>query len=160
MNYEYKNKCEEFFNKLADILKEHGYVIVASPNNKHTRQLVVKGEEKLLTYYGKPFFSIRFSNAWNWYTNPDKCHDTRIIQCLNHDIPWSRKRTEDGKGSKPWFAWQVAYFGTDRRYHCVYGDKFDRETKTWNFVEADPVEVANDILRMLEGFRNERRENA
>ena len=148
-NVEYKTKCMEFFNQLADILKEHGYVVVGSPYNKYTLQLVPAGEEGLLTYYGKPFLSFRLSNVWNWYTSEDRCKDPNQVQCLNLDIPWSRKRKEGEAGSKPWFAWQVAMFDHDRKYHCVFGDKFDRKTKTWTFVEADPHDIANELLKRL-----------
>ena len=74
--------------------------------------------------------------------------DRRVdyIQCETDDLPRAKKRIGEGLASKPINAVSVGYFGEDQKYHVIYGEKFDRKTKTWSWVEADPKEVL-DILK-------------
>lgn len=141
MNYgEKAAACKEFFDRLAEALKEYGYTIVDSCNADSTIYLVISGTEKDISYYGKPILSFRLSDHWNWYSNMSKCDKYWFVQCKNDDITWPTKRTGYG-ATKPKYAWQVAIFGADKKYHCVFGEKFDRRTKKWSFVTPTVEEV-------------------
>ena len=135
MKPENLSMCIDFFSKLADSLKET-HEVVESCNADCTKYLIPKGTIGELTYYGKPANSFRVSDHWNWYANINKCANRRYIQCLNVDLPWAKKRkTEDGPSSPIW-ASQVAKLGSDGKYHCIFGEAFDKKTKTWKWIEA------------------------
>lgn len=134
-------KCREFFNSLAMLLYD-AYDVMGSCNVDQTLYLVPSGTQNQVTYSSKPARSFRISDHWNWYANIKKCAKERYIQCWSVDVPYPRRREEPGKASEPRRAIQVAMIGPDGKYHCVYGEFFDRKTKTWGWLEANPVDVA------------------
>lgn len=142
--------CEEFYGKLCDLLKD-SHVNLESCNKDISRYLIPIGTEEKVTYYGKPEKSFRISDHWSWYANVNKCNNENYIQCLNVDLPWARRRAAEGKPSKPVNAVQVAVIGDDGKYHAVFGEVYDRKTKTWGFVTADPEDVIGMIFK--EGSR-------
>lgn len=138
-----KNKleaCQRFFYALAEELKDR-YEVVGSCNADCSAYLIPNGTIEDLSYYGKPDASFRISDHWNWYSNIKKCSNPRYIQCLSVDAPWARKRIDD-KATKPVKAIQVSLIFPDGKYHAVYGEVYDRETKTWSWLESVPSEVA------------------
>lgn len=136
-------KCEAFFNELASLMEN--YEIVASCNNDRSAYLIPSGSIGALTYSSKPDRSFRISDHWNWYANVRKCEDEHYIQCYSIDAPWPNKRKGVGLASEPKYAVQVGYFGDDKKYHCVYGERFDRKTKRWEWVESSPEDVMEDL---------------
>lgn len=141
-------KCANFIESLACLLGPK-YVLVPSCNQDISRYLIPAGSESELSYYGKPDKSFRFSDHWNWYSSTYKCTDETMVQCKSLDIPWARKREEPGKATKPRYGLQVCvYSAADGCYHHIYGDKFDRKTKTWTWVDdVDIVKLSKDILK-------------
>ncbi len=137
--------CCEFFDKLSAVLIK-GYEVVGSCNQDNSQYLVPKGTADQITYSGKPAASFRISNHWNWYANINKCPNENYIQCLSVDAPWAKKRMAEGKPSEPIFCSQVAVIGNDGKYHVVYGERFDRKTKKWQWVESTPEEVVWNYL--------------
>ena len=135
-------KCQNFFKELSNVLVET-HDTIGSCNNDISMYLIPKGSESDLSYYGKPDESFRISDHWNWYSSAKKCSNLKLVQCESVDIPWSRKREEDGKATKPIYGIQVAYYGKDHKYHHVFGEKFDRKTKRWIWVENDIKDVVN-----------------
>lgn len=146
--YEEKmHKCRSFVEEVADICAG-GWTLVNSCNKDASCYLIPKGTESELSYYGKPANSLRFSDHWNWYSSTKKCKNEKYVQCRSLDMPWARHREEVGKATKARFGIQVAYFDQDDGcYHHVYGDKFDRKTKTWSWVDADPDVVAKMMIQ-------------
>ena len=146
MNKEEKiSKCTAFFEELA--LKLAGsYEVVGSCNNDISSYLIPEGTISDLSYYGKPAASFRFSDHWNWFSSIRKCSDPTYVQCRSVDMPWCRKREEEGKPTKPIYGIQVAFYGSDGLYHHVFGEKFDRKTKTWDWVEQSVDDVMAQCL--------------
>lgn len=146
-NYNFK-RCRAFFDKLADILKEK-YVVVNSCNKDLSAYLVPIGTEDQITYYGKPLFSFRVSDHWNWYSSGLKCSDLSYIQCFSSGVqyPLPRDPNYPDKPTKARHACQVAYVGKDGAYHPVYGEVWFKGRYNWKSVHS-PEEVANFILRM------------
>jgi len=147
MTYEEKmSKCRNFVEQVASDC-DGSWILVESCNNDASCYLIPEGSESELSYYGKPANSLRFSDHWNWYSSTKKCRDEKYVQCRSLDMPWARRREEAGKATKPRFGIQVAYYDRrDRCYHHVYGDKFDRKTKTWTWVDAEPGAVARMMM--------------
>ena len=143
-------KCMQFFDDLSDILTKDGsYEVKLSANPKIrscSKCLIPTGTKDQLTYHGKPPHSFRVAYEWNWYANLNKDCRVDYIQCETDDLPRAKKRIGEGLASKQINAVSVGYFGDDQKYHVIYGEKFDRKTKTWSWVEADPKEVL-DILK-------------
>lgn len=137
---EKKEKCTQFFNEL--VLKLNNYEVVESCNHDFSRYLVPVGTADQISYESKPDKSFRISDHWNWYANLKKCPNPHYIQCYSVDLPWAKKRLAEGKASNPVFGVQVAMIGDDGKYHVVYGEKFNRKTKTWEWIETsvDSVE--------------------
>ena len=137
-------KCKEFFDTLCrDLEKTH--VVVGSCNLDSSIYLIPKGTENEITYYSKPENSFRLSDHWNWFANLNKCDIEHYVQCYSVDMPFPNRRKEKGKASKPKIGWQVSYFGNDKKYHCIYGEKYNRNKREWSFVEAD----VNDVVASL-----------
>lgn len=137
-------KCEEFFAALTDILKDH-FEAVGSCNKDVSQYLVPIGTSDQITYYGKPENSFRVSDHWNWYTSIKKCSDSKMIQCYSKDLPFAKQREGEGLSSRPIRACMVAVY-LNGTYHHVYGEKFDRKTKTWNWTENSPEEAVQAIF--------------
>ena len=139
-------KCNAFFLKVADELKETHQIVGSALKVWGSACLIPKGSESQLSYYSKPVNSLRVACNWNWKASIKRCKEERFIQCNTPDLPWCRKRESEGMASKPIWGNMVGYFDDDHRYHCVYGEKFNRETKTWEWVESDPKEVSRMML--------------
>lgn len=131
--------CSSFFNCLSEKLNE-SYSIYGSCNNDCSKYLVPNGAESEVTYYGKPELSFRVSDHWNWYSNIIKCNIPNYIQCFSPDFPWVRKRKAEGKASVPVLSASVCIY-LDGAYHVIYGEKFDRKTKKWSWIESTPDEI-------------------
>lgn len=132
--------CVAFFNELSGLLSET-HETIGSCNHDNSVYLVPNGTSDQITYYGKPRKSFRMSDHWSWYSNLKKCDKEHYIQCLSVDLPYANKRPSPGKPSKPIFGIQVCILGNDRKYHCVFGEKYDRKTKKWTWINANPIEV-------------------
>lgn len=139
--------CGNFISSLAYMLYPC-YELLPSCNHDISRYLIPEGTRSEVTYYGKPDKSFRFSDHWNWYTSSKKCDDETIIQCKSIDMPWTRRRAEPGKATKPIYGIQVAMYDATRGcYHHIYGEKFDRKTKTWTWDDSINInKLAEDIL--------------
>ena len=145
MNREEKMECcMNFFKALSEALSDT-HEVIGSCNHDSSVYLIPKGTEKGISYYGKPRRSFRVSDHWNWYSSLKKCDRPAYVQCYSMDMPWARQRPEEGVASKPISGIQVAVYGKDRRYHHVYGDKYNRKTRTWEWVEGD-LQTAIDAI--------------
>ncbi len=140
------DKCKKCFEELEYLLTA-SYESVGSCNKDSSMYLCPKGTLHQISYYSKPMNSFRISNHWNWYSNLKKCKDAEYIQCFSVDIPMPKDRINPGKASRPRFGTQVAFFGDDNKYHCIYGDKYDSQTEEWSWVESNPEEVMSELLR-------------
>ena len=127
-----KNLCRDYFYYLVDTLKDT-HELVESCNADETLYLIPKGSISELSYTSKPVDSYRYSDHWNWYANLKKCPVGRYIQCYNPDLPRAKPRAGEGLASKPVKATCIAYYGEDKKYHTIYGEKFDRKEKTWSW---------------------------
>lgn len=137
--------CNRFFDRLGELLNGR-YITVGSCNVDFSRYLVPIGTESEITYHGKPLNSFRVSDHWNWFSNLKKCGDPNYVQCRSLDMPWCRKRIAPGKASEPRFGIQVCIQLEDGCYHHVYGDRFDRKTRTWEWIEATPEAIIEEYI--------------
>ena len=139
--------CGNFICSLAYMLGP-SYELMPSCNNDVSRYLIPAGTKDEVSYYGKPDKSFRFSDHWNWFSSNKKCTDENMVQCRSLDMPWVRRREQPGKATKPRFGIQVCiYDAATKCYHHVFGDKFDRKTKIWTWIDdVDIVKLTNDIL--------------
>ena len=139
--------CIAWYNKLVTLLEPFGYKSVTS-NSPHSkdRYLVKEGDQNLISWTSKPAKSFRVSNHWNWRANKNKCENPSYIQCYTRDMPWARKRRDDGVGTRPMIGCAVAFFTENKEYKVVYGEKFDRMTKTWSYVTITPEEAIKTWL--------------
>ena len=106
--------------------------------------LIPRGTRSQITYYGKPHWSFRLSDHWNWYETVGKCNQRQYIQCFNVDLPRLNNRyVEDHAHSPACYSIQVAIFGNhdDEAYHCVYGSYKNKETRKWEWMEKTPQQV-------------------
>ena len=138
-------ECKEFFAILRDILHEK-YEVVPSCNCDESRYLIPKGTISEITYHSKPALSFRLSDHWNWYAALYKCKDEHYIQCYTRDMPWTRKREKEGMASKPRLGTTVCVMGGDGQYHVVFGERFNRKTKAWEWIESDPADIAEMVM--------------
>lgn len=136
---EKNNKCVEFFNTLSDMLGNR-YERLASCNKDISAYLCPAGTSSEVTYHSKPEGSFRVSDHWNWYANTKKCPDSKYVQCYCAELPWAHRRPEPDKAGKPIMASCVCIYRFGR-YHVVYGEYFDRKTKTWHWKERSPEQV-------------------
>ena len=137
-------KCEEFFSSLSAILNGT-HEVIRSCNQDLSQYLIPKGTIQDLSYYSKPAKSFRISDHWNWYSSLKKCSKPNYIQCLSVDIPRADKRSDYGRATKPKYGIQVSVIGGDGKYHAVYGEVYDRKTKTWSWLETEPADIAEMI---------------
>jgi len=133
-------KCQDFFEKLCMALAPE-FEKIGSINKDTSVYLVPAGTGDQITYAGKPVNSFRISDHWNWKSSLKKNPNDNYVQCYTKDLPSFRNRREEGKASLPIWAWQIGYFDTDQQYHCIYGERFDRKTRTWYWIETDISEV-------------------
>ena len=133
--------CNDFIERLAQLLGDK-YEMVGSCNKDISRYLVPAGTADQITYYGKPVNSFRISDHWNWFSNLKKCSIPNYIQCYSRDMPVPKARPRGQEtATKPIRGIQVCIQGTDGMYHHVFGEKYDRKTHCWTWVESDPREV-------------------
>lgn len=142
-------KCKVFMNELFDELnqsfKDYHPIMETSPFCPNSGYICREEEKNMNSWNSKPKDSFRCSDHWNWYANLNKCEDEHYIQCYTKDAIWTRPRYEKCKehGTKPRMSAMVGYFGSDNMFHCIYGEKFNRNTKTWTWCESDPKEIVN-----------------
>lgn len=137
-------KCIAFYEELERRLS-NTHVSVGSCNRDLSSYLIPNGTKDQITYHSKPVNSFRISDHWNWKTNLKKCEDESYVQCLSKDLPWTKKRNGEGMASDPVRAKCVCFFGPDNLYHVIYGEKFDRKTKTWSWIESSVESVLQQI---------------
>ena len=140
---EKNDKCEIFFNALGNMLCAK-YETLKSCNRDTSAYLCPVGTSNEVTYSSKPNMSFRISDHWNWYANTTKCPDPRYIQCYSADLPWARRRLVEGKPTKPIMASCVCVF-KNGKYHVVYGERFDRKSKTWSWIDCSPEKVLSEL---------------
>lgn len=140
--------CMKFFEKLAEMLNEE-YEVVRSCNRDQSAYLIPKGTKDQLSYYGKPVGSFRISDHWNWFSSLKRCKDPKEVQCRSIDMFWCQKRDPENpkEATKPRIGVQVAVYGNDKAYHCVFGEKFDRETKKWSWMDSTPEDAINEMRK-------------
>lgn len=150
--------CVKFFKGLKDLLNEEyqhmgtgvcpkNYFVEGTKKgifrlNDH--YLFPNGTKKQITYYGKPYWSFRLSDHWNWYEKTANCKQQNYIQCFNVDLPIITHRFVDNEErSSVCSAIQIALFGNkeDEAYHCIYGAYKDKESHEWRWMETTPEEV-------------------
>lgn len=140
-------RCEDFFNKLADLMKDE-YVLLDYRDTSESAYLIPIGTEDQMSWYGKPEWSFRISGHWSWYANTKKCADKDIVQCESVDLPVPRDRRAETGASMPIYAAQVCVY-YNGKYHCIYGNCYSRKRihgKHWTFREADPKAIAESYL--------------
>ena len=136
--------CLDFFGYLSELLKDQ-YIVVKSCNNDSSAYLVPIGTEKQITYKSKPERSFRVSDHWNWKANLKKNEDEHYIQCFTRDLPWCKKRNGEGLASDPVYGVSVCYF-LNGEYHVLFGEIFDRKTKTWDWIECEKDEAWRKVF--------------
>lgn len=141
------DKCKAFFDVLVDMLDKK-YEKLESCNRDFSAYLCPNGTSNEVTYYGKPEKSFRISDHWNWYANTNKCSNPKYIQCYCVDLPWAHKRLAENRAGKPIMATCVSIF-KNGRYHVVYGERYDRKTRSWSWIENSPTKVISEELGEL-----------
>lgn len=145
--------CNKFFMQVAALLTDtHRIVGSSKPGIWKSACLVPIGTEDQLTYYGKPYNSLRVACNWNWRASLKKCDKPDYIQCRTTDLPYPRKRSkEHPEGpSSPIWGNMVGYYDIDQRYHCIFGERYDRKKKEWDWVESDAKDIADKMRRIAE----------
>lgn len=135
-------RCQYFFEELAKILNDD-YEVVGSCIKDISMYLIPKGTETDISYYGKPDKSFRISDHWNWYANLNKCEKKHYIQCWSVDVPYPRDRKTETGPSEPRRAIQVAVIGKGGKYHAVYGEKWNKKHKRWDWLENTPEQIVS-----------------
>ena len=143
---EQKDKCMNLFKELTRKL-EKNYTLIGSCNQDESAYLVPNGTEDQVTYHSKPIDSFRISDHWNWKSNVKKCSDEYHIQCWNVDLMRCKKRNGPGLASNPIWAWSIAYFGDDERYHTIFGSLYDYVEHQWLWYEAS-IDQIMEMLRL------------
>lgn len=144
---EMSEKCKTFFEELTHILAET-HEIIGSCNQDTSCYLIPKGTSDEITYHSKPQNSYRISDHWNWYANIKKCPNERYIQCLSLDLPYAKPRKYSGGPSNPIKANAVCAIDSKGIYRVIYGEKYDKKSKQWIWVETDPREYAKSVLAL------------
>lgn len=139
------SKCKVFFETLVNMLSDR-YEIHESCNQDVSAYLCPVGTTSEVTYHSKPEGSFRISDHWNWYANINKCPDPKYIQCYCVDLPWAHKRPEEGKAGKSIKASCVCIF-QDGKYHVVYGECYNRKTRTWSWIDNIPEKILTELTQ-------------
>lgn len=142
------DNCIQFFNEVAALLDDIYEVVPGRSKQWKSFCLVPKGTANQVTYYGKPVNSLRVAMNWNWRAGLDRCSIPNHIQCVTPDLPYVKPRPKEHPewSSPPIFGNMVALFDTDHKYHCIFGEKYDKASKIWLWIQNTPKEVA-DMLR-------------
>ena len=136
------DKCNAFFDELTKLLDGQYEVVHSNCKKSKDRYLIPNGTAAEITFNSKPASSFRVSDHWNWVSDRKYCDRLNYQQCYNEDLPRGFRRDPNStKATKPIFAAQVAFMCPDGVYRAVYGEIFDRKTKTWSWLEADPADV-------------------
>lgn len=138
--------CEQFFMDLCEAAKDK-YELVGSCNQDNTLYLIPKGTEDQITYHSKPEYSFRLSDHWNWYANVKKCEDEWYVQCMSYDLPRPKNRRNEGMASDPILATCVALTKKGGHYKVIFGEKFNRKKKKWNWIENDLKDIIDAIIQ-------------
>ncbi len=144
-------RCIQFFNDISKRLSET-HTKIGSTNHDSSVYLVPNGTESQVNYYNKPKNSFRYSDHWNWYSSTSKNDNKNYIQCECINAPVPNRREVPWRASEPVNAISVCLFGKDGKYHCVYGECYDRKTKSWSWVEDIPEEFVEQFTRSKQGF--------
>lgn len=147
------NNCVVFFNRVAALVDDIYEVVPGKGKQWQSYCLVPKGTRSQINYYGKPVDSLRVAMNWNWRASLYKCSVPNHIQCVTQDLPFVKARPKDHPdlASPPVYGNMVALFDKDHKYHCLYGEKYDRVTKTWGWVDdKTPEDVANMLRERAE----------
>lgn len=137
------NNCKAFFEALSDMLSDQ-YEILESINKVDSACLCPIGTTGEVTYYSKPEKSFRVAKYWNWYANTERCSDREYIQCYSPDLPRTFRRMNGDKAGKPVTAASVCFY-RDGVYHVVYGERWDKKTRRWTWVDNTPGEVCQKL---------------
>ena len=143
--------CTHFFDELGGILNSN-YKIVGSCNKDFSAYLVPVGTEGQISYTDKPENSFRISDHWNWYSNIKKCPDESYVQCNSLSVPKAENRIAPGKASNPISAIQVAFF-CKGSYYAVYGEYYNFQAKTWEWLDMNAKKVAVILQSTPEALR-------
>ena len=135
--------CLDFFKNLESKLAGTYESVGSNRSGAYDQSayLIPAGTSEQITWHGKPEKSFRVSNHWNWYTNLKNCKDVKYIQCRTNDLPKVRKRIRPGKASKPIKGNCVCLY-RNGLYEVVFGEKYDRKTQTWSWIDNTPDAVA------------------
>ncbi len=140
--------CADFWEKLSNYLREKGYLETKS--KAKSRYLVPSGTENEITWMGKPEFSFRYSNHWNFYTDLKNNPNPNAIQCLNPDIAPAYSRKSPEKGSRPVKGIAVAFY-FNGHYRTICGQKYDLITDTWSILDNEfSEEFINRLLAIAD----------
>ena len=144
--YEKQEKCNQYFNNLYEMLKEsHDRRTNKTRDRRPDKYIFPKGTGDEITNVGKPANSFRYSNKWNFWKN-GKGEMLDSVQCYSEDFP---KAHTDSQGRGPQgavLAYSVCFYGEDGHYHVVYGERYNRKTKKWDWVESDPEDAILEFI--------------
>lgn len=144
--YEKQEKCNQYFNSLYEMLKDsHDRRTNKTRDRRPDKYIFPKGTGDEITNVGKPANSFRYSNKWNFWKN-GKGEMLDSVQCYSEDFP---KAHTDSHGCGPQgsvLAYSVCFYGEDGRYHVVYGERYNRRTKKWDWVESDPEDAILEFI--------------
>lgn len=138
-------KCKEFFKEITKELEDDYEVITGLDKQHYNALLIPKGTKGEVNYYGKPINSFRVALLWNWKASIKRCKREDYIQCENISLMKCKPRKGDGLPSNPIYAWCVAYYANDCKYHTVYGSIYNNVTHEWEWLETSPEEIVNDL---------------
>lgn len=144
LNLEMEQKCLDFFYGLG-VMLDKAYETKGSCNMDMSQYLCPKGTTNQVTYNSKPEKSFRISDHWNWYSNMRKCPDKEYIQCYTDDLPAPKERCSDKGASIPIIGRCIALF-ENGAYHVVYGEKYDKETRRWSWIEDSLENVLAKVM--------------
>ena len=143
---EKQEKCNQYFNGLYELLKDtHDRRTNKTRDRRPDKYIFPKGTGDEITNVGKPKDSFRYSNKWNFYKN-GKGEMLPEVQCYSEDFPHAHT---DSLGHGPQgsvLAYSVCFYGEDGRYHVVYGERYNRKTKKWDWVESDPEDAILEFI--------------
>jgi len=148
--------CNKYFDELV---KQAGdsFTVVGSCNKDVSRYLVPKGTEHEITYYGKPYFSFRVSDHWNWRASTKKCVDPHHVQCFTKDLHFPFRRPSEHRASKPVYASCVGYYGPDKQYHIVCGEVYDSKIKGVRWITRSISDVITEMQEDMMDFQPRRK---
>ena len=143
---EKRAKCNEYFNGLCELLNEtYEHHANRTKDHRPDKYLYPKGTVREITYSSKPKNSFRFSSKWNFYKD-GQGRMLPEVQCYSEDFPNAHT---DSLGHGPQgsvLAYSVCFYGEDGHYHVVYGERYNRKTRKWDWVESDPEDAILEFI--------------